>query len=77
MRKIYKNWQYSKHLKNYTSYEETLLQLCYGVRWDGDLINKAQIGNAVSNGHVIRWNGWSMITRDGVKHLDDTGAIRP
>lgn len=76
MKKIYPNWQYSKHLKNYTAYEEALLQLCYGVRWDGDLINKAQIGKLVANGHAVRWNGWNMITDDGVKHLHEAGAIK-
>jgi len=75
MNKIYSNWQYSQHLTTYTSYEETLLQLFYGARWDGDLINKTQIGIAVKKGHVVRTNGFSLITKEGCEYLIEIGAV--
>ncbi|MCP5018894.1 MAG: hypothetical protein GY938_27000 [Ketobacter sp.] len=67
--------RYSNHLNIVTSYEEQLLQLFYGVTWDGDLINKTERTNAVKAGHAVKSWGWNIITQEGVKFLVDTGAV--
>lgn len=68
---------YSKHLTITTLYEECLLQLFYGVTWDGDLIGSGYNLEAVQKGHAKKIEGgWNMITEKGVLFLIESGAVR-
>jgi len=67
--------KYSSHLVYATTYEECLLQLFYGVTWDGDLISKDHRSDAIENGHSISVEGWNIITREGVLFLAESGAV--
>ena len=64
-----KKTESSKYVKTCTSSEEQLLQIFYGVTWDGDLISKADTRELREQGLVSRKNGWNFITREGVQEL--------
>lgn len=68
--------RYSRHVHTASVYEECLLQLFYGVTWDGDLISKQEIKSAINKGHAHKTpGGWNLITREGVAFLALSGAI--
>ena len=71
-----KDTNYSSHLTRVTTYEECLLQLFYGVTWDGDLISKRHRSEAVKNGHASQVHGWNFITESGVVFLHESEAVR-
>lgn len=54
---------------------EQLLQLRI-MTWDGNLISKTARGVLVKLGLAVRWNGYQVITQDGLAVLDSLGLIR-
>jgi hypothetical protein len=48
---------------------ECLQQLCHAV-WDGDLISKQTRSELIELGMVTKWNGWQVITREGLCVLE-------
>jgi len=77
---IPQQWQYTQHLNNsdtkLSSYDECLLQLFYGVTWDGDLLNKYDTREARKRNHANRVNGFNYLTRKGINYLIKKGLVR-
>ena len=70
------NSKYSQHVERASNYEECLLQLFYGVTWDGDLISKQHRDEAVLNWHAQKIDGWNYITESGIAFLIAASSIR-
>jgi hypothetical protein len=55
---------------------ECLMQL-RNATWDGNLISKNARGELVAKGLVTRFNGWQIVTQEGLAVLDTLGMLRP
>jgi len=44
--------------------------------WDGNLISKSARSSLVSKGFAVKWNGWQVISREGLAILDTLGELR-
>lgn len=54
-----------------TTYERQLLQVFHGVVWDGNLISKHARDELERDGRLLKWRGWSIITRHGLDYILD------
>lgn len=57
------------------NHTEQLVQLFYGVVWDGDLISKNSRDELVNAGLVMRCRGYNIITSKGIEYVLDQGLI--
>jgi len=48
---------------------EALVQLTHAV-WDGYLISKQARGDLLNMGLITKWNGWQVISREGLAILE-------
>lgn len=55
---------------------EQLQQLTH-LTFDGDLIGKSTRDDLVKRGLAYRYNGWNLITKEGIQHLEKGGFIHP
>ncbi len=53
------------------------LQQLTHLTFDGDLIGKSIRDELVKQGLAYRYNGWNIITKDGIKYLENGGFIHP
>ena len=55
---------------------DQLLQFLKGPVWAGNLISCSNTDSLYKLGYVFRINGWTSLTKQGIKVLDDLGLIR-
>ena len=48
-----------------------------GPTWDGDIVGKSYRDRIIKKGWAERDDGWTYLTRDGVRHCVDIGIGRP
>lgn len=53
---------------------EVLVQLSHAV-WDGYIISKSSRSDLVDLGLVTRYNGWQIVTQEGLAVLDTLGKL--
>ena len=53
---------------------KALVQLTHAV-WDGYLISKQARSDLIDMGLVTKWNGWQVITREGLAVLETLGML--
>jgi len=53
---------------------EVLEQMTHAV-WDGYVISKTARGDLYEMGLITRWNGWQIITREGLMVLETLGKL--
>lgn len=53
------------------------LQQLTQLTWDGDLIGKKETKELHEDGYVTRFDGWNIITPNGVVLLEMLGFIAP
>lgn len=53
------------------------LQQLTCLTWDGDLIGKSFRDDLVKSGYVERFNGWNLITKEGIRLLENLKFIAP
>lgn len=51
------------------------LQQLTCLTWDGDLISKSETRSLHILGYIDRWDGWNLITRQGVDYLQQLKFI--
>lgn len=56
--------------------ELEVLRQCRMTIWDGNVVSKAARSSLVDKGLVTRWNGWQVITKEGMAVLDTLGEMR-
>src|SRR5574337_177098 len=59
-----------------TPAELEVLRQCRMTIWDGYVCSKSARDNLVDKGLVTRWNGWQVITQEGMAVLDTLGEMR-
>lgn len=53
-----------------------VLRQCRMIIWDGNVVSKSARDLIVRKGLACRWNGWQVITRDGMAVLDTLGEMK-
>jgi hypothetical protein len=53
-----------------------VLRQCRITTWDGNIASKAARSELATMGLVTRWNGWQVITQEGMAVLDTLGEMR-
>jgi hypothetical protein len=56
--------------------ELEVLRQCRMTIWDGNLVSKAARNSLVKKGLVTRFNGWQVITQEGMAVLDTLGEMK-
>lgn len=56
--------------------ELEVLRQCRKTIWDGYIASKVSRDSLVYKGLVTRWNGWQVITQEGMAVLDTLGEMR-
>ena len=57
--------------------EMEVLRQCRTAIWDGNVVSKSARSSLVSKGLVTRFNGWQVITQEGLAVLDTLGELKP
>jgi hypothetical protein len=70
-----KGQYYFKELSTQTFIEQ--LQQLTHLTFDGDLIGKSTRNELVKLGLVYRFNGWNLITKEGIEYLEKGKFINP
>jgi hypothetical protein len=53
------------------------LQQLTHLTFDGDLIGKSHRDELVKSGLAYRYNGWNLITKEGIEYLERLKFIHP
>lgn len=56
--------------------ELEVLRQCRRTVWDGNVVSKYARDRLVKKGLATRWNGWQVITQEGMAVLDTLGEMR-
>lgn len=56
--------------------ELEVLRQCRMTIWDGNVVSKAARNSLTDKGLLVRWNGWQVITKEGMAVLDTLGEMR-
>jgi hypothetical protein len=56
--------------------ELEVLRQCKTTVWDGYVISKQARDNLYKRGLILRWNGWQIITLEGLAVLHTLGELR-
>lgn len=56
--------------------ELEVLRQCRITVWDGNISSKSARGSLADKGLIVRWNGWQVITQEGMAVLDTLGEMR-
>ena len=56
--------------------ELEVLRQCRMTVWDGNVASKAARNSLASKGLIVRYNGWQVITKEGMTVLDTLGEMR-
>jgi hypothetical protein len=59
-----------------TAPELEVLRQCRMTIWDGNVVSKRARDSLNGKGLITRWNGWQVITREGMALLDTLGEMR-
>lgn len=71
------NYKYIAKGRKMDSFRQQLIQLI-NLTWDGDLISKDDRTELVKLGFVERFNnGWNLITKRGIEHLEQLNILKP
>ena len=56
--------------------ELEVLHQCRKTIWDGYIVSKSARNRLTDKGLITRWNGWQVITQEGMAVLDTLGEMR-
>ena len=56
--------------------ELEVLRQCRKATWDGNLVSKAARSSLIQKGLVTAFNGWQVITKEGLAVLDTLGEMK-
>lgn len=56
--------------------ELEVLRQCRMTIWDGNVVSKAARNSITDKGLIVRYNGWQVITIEGMAVLDALGEMR-
>jgi hypothetical protein len=56
--------------------ELEVLRQCRMTVWDGNVVSKQARSSLADKGLIVRYEGWQVITREGLKVLDALGELR-
>jgi hypothetical protein len=56
--------------------ELEVLRQCRMTIWDGNVVSKHARNLLNQKGLIVRWNGWQVITQEGMAVLDTLGEMR-
>jgi hypothetical protein len=55
--------------------ELEVLRQCRMTIWDGNVVSKSARNELLRKGLIDKWNGWQVITREGMAVLDTLGEM--
>lgn len=56
--------------------ELEVLRQCRMTIWDGNVASKSARNSLADRGFIVRYNGWQVITKEGMAILDTLGEMR-